>query len=81
MVKKIIILGELNKNYFLPFFLAVFQIVKKLFNKYYPEKIINPVFNTYSTSLGMLSIIFLPYINEISDYYCQIFIIKRKIRN
>ena len=62
MVKKIIILGELNKKHLLPFFLAVFQIVKKIFNKYYPEKIGNSVFSTYATSLGMLSIIFLPYI-------------------
>ena len=62
MVKKIIILGELNKKHLLPFFLAVYQIVKKIFNKYYPEKIGNSVFSTYATSLGMLSIIFLPYI-------------------
>ena len=62
MVKKFIILGELNKKHFLPFLLAIHQIINKIFNKYYPQNTGNNVFNMYSISFGMMSIIFLPYI-------------------
>ena len=62
MVKKFIILGELNKKHFLPFLLAIYQIINKIFNKYYPQNTGNNVFNMYSISFGMMSIIFLPYI-------------------
>ena len=59
MVKKFIILGEINKKHLLPLCVVIYQISYKIFNKYYPEKIINNVFNMYSTSLGMMSILFL----------------------
>ena len=38
MVKKFITLGEINKKHLLPLFLAIYQIINKFFNKYYPEK-------------------------------------------
>ena len=62
MVKKIIILGELNQKHFLPLLLAIYQIINKIFNKYYPQNTGNQVFNMYSLSLGMMSIIFIPCI-------------------
>ena len=62
MVKKFIILGELNKKHLLPLFLVVYHIAYKIFNKYYPEKIGNAIINLYATSLGMISMIFFPCI-------------------
>jgi len=62
MVTKFIILGEINKKHLLPLGLVIYQISYKIFNKYYPEKIRNNIFNMYSTSLGMMSILFLPCI-------------------
>ena len=38
MVKKFITLGEINKKHLLPLFLAIYQIINKFFNKYYPKK-------------------------------------------
>ena len=62
MVKKIIILGELNKKHFLPLLLAIYQIVNKINNRYYPAQAGNIVLTMYSLSLGMMSILFLPCI-------------------
>ena len=62
MVKKIIILGELNKKHFLPLFLGIYQIVNKINNRYYPPQAGNIVLTMYSLSLGMMSIKFLPCI-------------------
>ena len=65
MVKKFITLDEINKKHLLPLFLVVFHIAYKFFNKYYPEKIGNPIFNLYAASLGMISMIFFPCIFKI----------------
>ena len=62
MVKKCIILGELNKKHLLPIFLSIYQIINKIFNRYYPPNTGNNIFNMYSISFGMMTIIFLPYI-------------------
>ena len=71
MVKKIIILGELNKKHFLPLFLVIYQITYKIFTKYYPEKITNSVINRYSNALAIMSLIFLPYIFKLKDTEIQ----------
>ena len=62
MVKKIIILGEINKKYLLPLCLAIYQIINKIFTTYYPRLPTNTVFDRYSSSLAFMSIIFLPCI-------------------
>ena len=62
MVKKFITLGEINKKHLLPLFLAIYQIINKFFNKYYPEKKGNVILTIYSKSLGMMSILFIPCI-------------------
>jgi len=65
MVKKIIIFGEINKKHILPLSLAIYQVLNKIFNTYYPKNILNGIFELYSMALGMLSILFLPCIFKI----------------
>ena len=62
MTKKIIIFGELNKKHILPLSLAIYQIIYKIYNTYYPKGVENSVLETYSIALGMMSILFLPCI-------------------
>ena len=64
MVRKFIILGAINKKLLLPFVFSVSQIAYKMFNRYYPGKS-NNIFNFFSISLGMISVILLPYILRI----------------
>ena len=64
MVRKFIILGAINKKLLLPFVFSVSQIAYKMFNRYYPGKS-NNIFNFLSISLGMISVILLPYILRI----------------
>ena len=65
MVKKIIIFGEINKKHILPLSLAIYQVFNKIFNTYYPKNAGNPILDSYTMALGMLSIIFLPCIFKI----------------
>jgi len=67
MAEKIIIFGQLNKKFLLPFLLALAQMILIIVNKYYPEEKKNLVFQQYEVSLGEMSIIFLPYILKISS--------------
>ena len=67
MAKKFIILGELNRKHLLPLLLVVYQIIYKIFNKYYPEKKQNNVLNMFTTSLGMMSIIFFKCIFKLQE--------------
>jgi len=67
MAEKIIIFGQLNKKFLLPFLLALAQMILIIVNKYYPEEKKNLVFQQYEVSLGEMSIIFLPYILKISN--------------
>ena len=67
MAKKFIILGELNRKHLLPLLLVVYQIFYKIFNKYYPEKKQNNVLNIFTTSLGMMSIIFFKCIFKLQE--------------
>ena len=65
MVKKIIIFGEINKKHILPLSLAIYQVFNKIFNTYYPKNAGNPILDSYTMALGMLSILFLPCIFKI----------------
>ena len=62
MVRKFIIFGNINKKYLLPFLFTLSQIINKMVNRYYPEKMRNNILESYSLSLGMMAIIFVPYI-------------------
>ena len=63
----IIKFGALDKKYLLVLFFPIIQIIITLFNKYYPEKIRNTIFELYSTSLGIGLIYLMPYILKISQ--------------
>jgi hypothetical protein len=62
MVRKFIIFGNINKKYLLPFLFTLSQIINKMVNRYYHEKMRNNILESYSLSLGMMAIIFVPYI-------------------
>ena len=63
MVKKIIILGELNKKHLLLLGFALCQIAHKMYNRYfYPEVRSNIPFDYSVTAFGMMSVVFLPWI-------------------
>jgi len=62
MTNKIIIFGELNKKHILPLCLAIFQVIYKIFNTYYPRNAGNSTLEMYPIALGMMSILFLPCI-------------------
>ena len=62
MTKKIIIFGEVNRKHILPLSLAIFQVLNKIYNTYYPQITRNSVLETYTISFGMMSILFLPCI-------------------
>jgi len=67
MSRSIIIFGQLNKRYILPFLLALTQIILIIVNNFFPEKETNIVFHDYTIALGQMSIKFVPYILKISD--------------
>ena len=62
MPKKFIIIGELSKRHLLPFFLAIVQIATNIVNRYLTGGEPNIVLDLFSTSLGITSIVFIPYI-------------------
>ena len=66
MVRKIIILGELNKKHLLLLGFALCQIAHKMYNRYFfPDIRSNTAFDYYVTSFGMMSCVFLPCIMKI----------------
>ena len=67
MVRKLIIIGEVNKKYLLPFLLAIITLVLNMFIRYFPGNKDNVVLDLYSTSLGYLSVIFIPYIFKFTN--------------
>ena len=67
MSRSIIIFGQLNKRFILPFLLALAQIILVIVNNFYPEQRNNIIFQDYTISLGQISIKFVPYILKISD--------------
>ena len=68
MLRRIIILGQINKKYLLPFILALVQIIYNIFSKYYPEKNGFVIAFLYSKSLGKISLRLFPFILNISDH-------------
>ena len=68
MVKKIIILGELNKKHLLLLAFTLCQIAHKMYNRYfYPLVRSNTAFDYYVISFGMMSVVFLPWIMRIKN--------------
>ena len=67
MSRSIIIFGQLNKRYILPFLLTLTQIILIIVNNFFPKKETNIVFHDYTIALGQMSIKFVPYILKISD--------------
>ena len=69
MALKLIKFGELNRKHFLPFILALINILMEMIIRYYPDnktpegkKVSNYVLELYSYSLGNLGSIFIPCI-------------------
>ena len=62
MSKKIFIIGEVNKKTLLPFLSAIANIALNMIIYYFPGDRQNIVLDLYSSSLGMLSVAFIPYI-------------------
>lgn len=62
MSKKIIIIGDLSKKTLLPFLSALANIALNMIIYYFPGDRQNIVLDLYSSSFGMLSVTFIPYI-------------------
>ena len=69
MAFKFIRLGDINRKHFLPFLLGLFNLINQLIIKYYPEKNhrVNSILDLYATSLGFISIMFIPLIFKIGQ--------------
>ena len=69
MAYKFIRFGDLNRKHFLPFLLGISNLVNQLIIKYYPEKDhrVNTALDLYATSLGFISIMFIPLIFKIGQ--------------
>ena len=66
MSNKIIIFGKLNKKLFLPFGLAVLQIILKVIGDLFPKEDINMILEMYSTGFGEMAIRLIPLILKIA---------------
>jgi hypothetical protein len=62
MVKKLFILGDINKKLLLPFLLAISQIFYNVHTSKFPEKMPNQIFETYSLSIPKFFILIIPHI-------------------
>ena len=72
MVKKIVILGQLNSKHLLLLVFTLCQIAHKMYNRYfYPLIRSNTAFDFYVTSFGMMSVVFLPCIMRIKNIESQ----------
>ena len=67
MPKKIIIIGDLSKKTLLPFLSALANIALNMIIYYFPGDRQNIVLDLYSSSFGMLSVTFIPYIFKFAD--------------
>lgn len=67
MSKKIIIIGDLSKKTLLPFLSALANIALNMIIYYFPGDRQNIVLDLYSSSFGMLSVTFIPYIFKFAD--------------
>ena len=66
MSKKIIIIGDLSKKTLLPFLSALANIALNMIIYYFPGDRQNIVLDLYSSSFGMLSVTFIPYIKYLN---------------
>ena len=66
MVKKIFILGDINKKLSLPFLVALSQILINIHSAKFPEAESNQILETFSSSIGKFLIIIVPYIFKAS---------------
>ena len=62
MPKFCIKIGTFNKIISIPFLLALVEIIIKIFELFYPEKIKCPFMRLYPDALGQIAIIIIPYI-------------------
>ena len=67
MSKKIIIIADLSKKTLLPFLSALANIALNMIIYYFPGDRQNIVLDLYSSSFGMLSVTFIPYIFKFAD--------------
>ena len=68
MSGKLIIFGDLNKKYLLPFLLAIAQIANKLIVRFNPGKRSCSILELYATSFGFMIAIFIPYIFKLRGF-------------
>ena len=65
MVKKIFVLGDINKKLVLPFLLAISQIIYNINSDYFPEKVKNQTLETYTVCFGKFMIRLIPLIFKV----------------
>ena len=68
MAGKLIIFGDLNKKYLLPFLLAIAQIANKLIVRINPGKKSCLILEVYATSFGFMIAIFIPCIFKLNGF-------------
>ena len=68
MTGKLIIFGDLNKKYLLPFLLAIAQIANKLIVRINPGKKSCLILEVYATSFGFMIAIFIPCIFKLNGF-------------
>ena len=78
MVKKLFILGDINKKLLLPFLLAISQIFYNVHNSKFPEKEPNQILETYSLSISKFFILILPRIFKLDSTVEKSFFLRRK---
>ena len=67
MSKKLIIFGQINKKYLLPFFFFFFEIILSIINGYFLLKENHFLFKLFDGGLGQMSVRLLPIIFKISN--------------
>ena len=78
MVKKLFILGDINKKLLLPFLLAISQIFYNVHNSKFPEKEPNQILETYSLSISKFFILIVPRIFKLDSTVEKSFFLRRK---
>ena len=78
MVKKLFILGDINKKLLLPFLLAISQIFYNVHNSKFPEKEPNQILETYSLSISKFFILIVPRIFKLDATVKKSFFLRRK---
>ena len=78
MVKKLFILGDINKKLLLPFLLAISQIFYNVHNSKFPEKEPNQILETYSLSISKFFILIVPCIFKLDSTVEKSFFLRRK---